>query len=287
MSPQGRKGHPSGAGDLFPISFMSRTTGPWECSYGHFPSFEGNLWKQIPHQMVSNSSFNLCLLHWSPWLSSQHLFVSLSRWNSPMELGETSCCWKKVFFFCLHLLKHLASCLDWHLLVPENTLLSFWVCMVQWHCRHCSRASSFPELTGEATISSPQHKSDVFWRKGWGGLRTQTSAPPTASKLLWKMQGCAMTPCEAPYPCLGMDYCKPEGCPHLLNHSHRQLVGWIYLEHKQGKSQWCYPRKGGCSCVHPCPHKSSHPHSLEREPVLSKVKSLGGSVYLSWFGLEV
>lgn len=76
-----------------------------------------------------------------------------------------------------------ASCSGQHLLVHvniypllySNALLPFQ--MAWWHRRHCSRASSFPEGTGETTISNLYVILTVFWCEGWWGLKIQTPAP--------------------------------------------------------------------------------------------------------------
>lgn len=90
---------------------------------------------------VTSNNFRLCLLHRSPWLSPWDCPVSLSCWNSPLQLGQTRyCCKKEVgwfcFFFQLHLLKHLAQTgtyLAMKIYIPSSMVLHFCPFRSAWH----------------------------------------------------------------------------------------------------------------------------------------------------------
>lgn len=283
------RGSPTELGIYPPFPLRAGHEGPRTTGMGTCQALKAADGSKIPIRWsVTSNTSHLCLLHRSPetaWFLSPAEILPHS-WEVKQAAAA-----KSSFLFPAAALE--ASCSDRHLLGHENmylllygtTLLPFQVCVARWDCRHCSRASNFPECAGKTTVSS--HLA-VFWCEGWGGLKTQTSTPPTASKLSWQMQYSAVLPCRAPRPCLGMDYCTPAGCSHLLNHSHSQLVGWIRLWHKQRKTQWCYSRKGRCSCVHPCPHEVKHTYtgSLEKGLMLSKLNPSEVSVYTPWLGLE-
>ena len=184
------RGSPPELGIYPPFPLEAGHEGPGTASMGTSQALKAVGGSKLPIRWsVTSSSFHLCHLHRSPWLFPWDCLVSLSCWNSPLQLGETSCCCKREFSFSSCTLE--ASCSDWHLLGHENiypllygnALLPFQVCMAWWDCRHCSRASSFPECTGETTVSNLYINPTVFWCEEWGGLKTQTSAPPTASKL--------------------------------------------------------------------------------------------------------
>lgn len=129
---------------------------------------------------VKSNSFNLCLLHQCPWLCPGDCLVSLS-WYSSLRWVKQAAAIKRSFL--LPAASLAASCSGQHLLVHvniypllySNALLPFQ--MAWWHRRHCSRASSFPEGTGETTISNLYVILTVFWCEGWWGLKIQTPAP--------------------------------------------------------------------------------------------------------------
>lgn len=97
MSPQEMKGQPCGAGDLSPVSSGSRTWGPGTVGMGTSQALQAVGGSKFTIRWsVKSDSFNPCLSHQCPWLCPWDCLVSLS-WYSSLQLGETSCCYKKEF----------------------------------------------------------------------------------------------------------------------------------------------------------------------------------------------
>lgn len=156
-----------------PICSGSGARGTWDCKYRHFPGFEGKWSKQFPNQMVSTIKqfVSSVPLYRSPWPPAW--FLSLIE-ILPCSLAEQPAAVKTSFLFPAASLETSYSggtYLATKIYIPPpygNALLPFQFCMALWDYRHCSRASSFSECPGEATVSKLYINLTVFWREGWG-----------------------------------------------------------------------------------------------------------------------